>query len=144
MKINLGKSNVPDWIMPTEPVDIPDDKNFCEWIKEKGLEMKTPEELAEEYEKRILDMNPDGFTVASYVNGDVLSTAWMEGYHAALNSEAVKKLAECVSAVVKRYETSMAKSGSDLARGCTHGNYHILKESLAQFKALTKQQGEMR
>lgn len=54
------------------------------------------DELAEAYEQQVFKDNPTGFTVAPYVNGDVISQAFSDGFDAGKAESEIRKHANAI------------------------------------------------
>lgn len=60
------------------------------------------EKAAEQYRDADLKQNPNGYTVAPYVNEETTSTAFEAGARWALKSSAVKQMADALRKVCER------------------------------------------
>lgn len=66
------------------------------------------DKLAEEYTEEFFKMNPNGCTVATYVNGDVLTTAFEAGWNA--RDAEIERLRDAL----KHYSSESMRLGSTI------------------------------
>lgn len=71
--------------------------------------LKMAELQAEAYTEELLKQNPNGFTVATYVNSDTITDAWLAGYNAK-QAEASKEHKLIMESVERQRQLNDAQS----------------------------------
>lgn len=94
--------------------------------------------LAEKYETEVLELNPGGFTVADYVNSDVLSSAFSLGFDAAVSelTPEIEKLVKLIQDEVDCEYNGEFVFGGTKTKFSAHDKENCIKcETLTEYKA---------